>query len=61
MSGLFFQVRRGNRVSQMPMKIKMTPVAQLVPYAANARTHSVFALYIFMLIMVISFISYIRK
>ena len=24
----------------MPMKIKMTPVAQLVPYAANARTHS---------------------
>jgi DNA modification methylase len=40
MSGLFFQVRRGNRISQMPMKIKMTPVAQLVPYAANARTHS---------------------
>lgn len=24
----------------MPMKIKMTPVAQLVPYAGNARTHS---------------------
>ena len=24
----------------MPLKIKMTPVAQLVPYAANARTHS---------------------
>jgi ParB-like chromosome segregation protein Spo0J len=22
------------------MKIKMAPVAQLVPYAANARTHS---------------------
>ena len=24
----------------MPLKIKITPVAQLVPYAANARTHS---------------------
>ena len=24
----------------MPMKIKMTPVEQLVPYAGNARTHS---------------------
>ena len=24
----------------MPMKIKITPVAQLVPYAGNARTHS---------------------
>ena len=24
----------------MPMKIKMTPVAQLVPYTGNARTHS---------------------
>jgi ParB-like chromosome segregation protein Spo0J len=24
----------------MPMKIKMTPVKQLVPYAGNARTHS---------------------
>jgi ParB-like chromosome segregation protein Spo0J len=25
---------------QMPMKIKMTPVAQLAPYTGNARTHS---------------------
>jgi ParB-like chromosome segregation protein Spo0J len=26
--------------TQMPMKIQMTPIAQLVPYAGNARTHS---------------------